>query len=106
MPLVVRLAKARVQAVHSLGKVRFGRLDHEMVMVDHEAKGVASPAEALDRLSQGFQKLAVVIIVEKDLLATISPGCDMVDGACKFNAQRPGHIPTSNLPAQTSSLKP
>lgn len=58
---------------------------------NHQAKGVANPIEALQRLPKKFQELAVVLFVEKYFFTPVSPGGNVVNGISKFNSQRSCH---------------
>jgi hypothetical protein len=56
-----------------------------MVVVGHEAVGMAEPAESLDRLGQGLEEGFLVHIVEEDFLAGIAAGGDVVHCARVLN---------------------
>ena len=87
------LAEGGVQVVHPFGEIRLGRFDNQVVVVHHQTIGVARPLEAIESLAQEIQKLAVVPIVVKDPLASVSARGDMIDGAGKLNAQWSCHHP-------------
>ena len=51
-----RLRVFAVQLPYSLRQIPLHRLDHEMVVVCHEAEGMADPIVAFDRLGQYIEK--------------------------------------------------
>src|SRR5439155_7992323 len=72
-------------------------------MVFHEARSMHLPACLLARLSQSFQKVLPIHIIDENLLASIISAHDMVNRAGIFNAQLAGHrrILPGTLPLST-----
>jgi len=75
-----------VQVTHSLRQVAVRRFNHEVIVVGHDAAGMANPIVAGHRLGQYIQKRLAVRVVLVDRLAPITPGGDMVEGAGKRDA--------------------
>jgi len=63
-----------------------------MVMVAHEAVGVADPIITLVDVLEGVQKIDPVLVALEDGLSFVAPGGDVVDCTCVFYAKRAGHI--------------
>jgi hypothetical protein len=58
-----------------------------MVVVPHQAVGVAEPVEPLDHRSQDLKELSPVLIVEEDILPSVPAGGDVVHRPFIFDAQ-------------------
>jgi hypothetical protein len=78
---------APVQPLHAVAEVRFGRLDHQVHVVGHQAVAQEVPALALgDRSKQPRVRLEVVVI-SKDAPAIDATRHHVVRGAGYFVAQ-------------------
>jgi hypothetical protein len=64
------------------------RLDEEMIVVVHQALGVAEPAVAIDDMGQEGEPLGPIAVIVHDVLPGIAPTGDVVDGAGEFKAKR------------------
>ena len=60
-------------------------------MVAHQAAGMRLPAGVLARLSQGFDEVLAVHVVQKDIFAPIPSAHGVKNGPGKFNAQLAWH---------------
>jgi hypothetical protein len=80
VPPIEGLGVEAVELPHPEGQVRPGGLDKEVVVVVHQAVGVAEPAIPGDDVREGADKYLTVLMVPKDPLPGIPPGGEMVDG--------------------------
>jgi len=62
-----------------------------VVVVGHQAVGVAQPVKTLDDLPQGSKEGVTVLIVLKDVGAGIAPGGHMVQRAVELDSEGSGH---------------
>ena len=89
--VVEKLRIDAVQLAHAEGEVSVRGLQEQMVMVVHEAVGMAQPVIAfLDVLKRPEEHFAVLIVLEDGLLLVAARG-DVIDGAGIFDAKRTGH---------------
>ena len=86
MPFVMSLAECRIEAMHPLGNVGIRRFDHEVVMIAHEAIGMAQPVVALLRFDKYLEEFKIVAIIMKYRLPSIAAGGDVIHGAGIFDA--------------------
>jgi hypothetical protein len=66
-----------------------------MVVVAHDTEGVEIHAIALHAFAKNVDKQALVLIGVKYVLAPVSPGKNVIDGALDVNAYRPCHMLSS-----------
>jgi hypothetical protein len=93
-PAVAFVEELRVDAVqlpHAEGKVAVRGLDEKMVMVGHEAVGVAEPIIAFVNMLEGVQEVQAVSVILEDWLLLIAAGRHVIDCAGVFDAKRTGH---------------
>jgi hypothetical protein len=57
---------------HAFGEVTFHRLDHQMIVIGHEAEGMAYPIKTLNDLSQYRQKLLTIFIIFENRLTPVT----------------------------------
>jgi hypothetical protein len=67
MPPIGGLGIDAVQLAHPFRKVAVGRFDEEMVMVVHEAIGMAKPIVPRNNLSHDAEEVLPISIVNKDV---------------------------------------
>ena len=92
MPPVEKLSIDAVQLLsHSEGKVPVRCLDQKMVMVCHEAVGMAHPVITFIDVLKGAEEVLVVLIVLEDGLLFVAARGNMIHGAGVFYAKRSGH---------------
>ena len=94
MPLIEELRINAVQLTHAQGKIAVGRFDQEMVMIVHEAVGVADPIVPFIDVLERIQKVDAILIVFEDGLLFITAGSDMIDSTGVFYAERTAHTGT------------
>jgi hypothetical protein len=91
VPLVKKLGIDTVQLPHPEGEVAIGCFDQKMIVVGHEAVGVAQPIITLvDVLKDVEEVLAVLVIFEDSFLFVATRG-HMIHGTRVFYAKRTGH---------------
>ena len=91
VPFVEELGIHSVQLSHAEGKITVGGLDKEVIMVGHEAVGVADPVVAFIDVLEGVQELEPILVGLENGLPLIAPGGDMIDGTGVFDSEGPGH---------------
>ncbi len=74
-----------------MGKVTVRRLYDEMVVVVHEAIGVAEPMKACGYLIKGVKEELTVVIVLENSFPGIAPRGDVVDSPVILYSQRSRH---------------
>ena len=74
-----------------MGKISIRRLDQQMVMVVHEAVGVADPVIAFVDVLEGVQEVDPVLVALENGLSLIATGSDVVDCTGIFYAKRTSH---------------
>ena len=89
--VVEELGVHTVQLPHAEGEVPVGGLDEEMVVIVHEAIGMADPVVAFVDMLERPEKVLTVLIVLEDGLLLVAAGGHMVDSAGVFDAKRAGH---------------
>ena len=80
-----------VELAHPLGEVRVRRLDHQVVVVPHEAERVADPVEIGHHSAEGQEEDMTVLVVRVDVLAPVSTGRDVVKRTGELETKRTGH---------------
>ncbi len=91
MPAVEGLRVDPVQLPHAPRQGRFGRLDHQVIMIARQAIGEAQPVGALANVSEDTQEGGSIVFVEIDVLARVGTGGHVLQRACIFQAERAGH---------------
>ena len=99
VPAVKGLGKQTIQLAHADGKIGFGRLDQQMVVVGHEAIRVADPAVAGYDLAQSLKKQFTVDVVQEDLLPIVTPAGEVIECAWKLHPERSCHGLLVSAPA-------
>jgi hypothetical protein len=57
-----------------------------MIMIVHEAAGMAKPVEPLDDGAKHKEKILSVLVAQKYFVPSIPSGGDMIDGIWIFNS--------------------
>ena len=91
MPSVVPLGIHAVELSGTLGQIALWGLDHQVVMVIHETKGMAQPVVALDHMGEQIEECLPVRIIRVDGGLGIPTAGHMIEGARKCNPQRSTH---------------
>ena len=80
------LGVGAVEEFHALGQRGRIGFDQEMVMIVHQAIGMAIPVMALHRMLQQGQELAAICVIGVNILPGIAPRGDMIKRSSKFDA--------------------
>jgi hypothetical protein len=80
-----------LQPGHAGHEVRIRRLDHQVVVVAHQAKGMDLPAAFLASLGQRLEKILPIYVVQVDVLPTVPTAHDVVHCSWILNAHLPWH---------------
>jgi hypothetical protein len=103
-PPVEGLRVRAVQAPHATGEIRPRRLEHEVVVVVHEAESMEEPREAADDAGEQPQEEAPFGVVEEDSAACVPPARHMVEGSWELEAKRTRH-PSERMVRPASSAR-
>jgi len=79
---------------HANRTVAVGGFDQEMIVIAHEAVGVADPVVPLIHMLEGVQKIQPVLVVLEDGLLLVATVSDMVDCAGIFDPEGTGNEET------------
>lgn len=90
-PFVKELSIDSVQLPHAEGKVAIRCFNQEMIMVGHEAVGVAQPVIALVDVLKCVKEVLSVLVVLKNVLFFVATGSYVVNGAWVFYAKWASH---------------
>jgi hypothetical protein len=88
---VVAPSQCVLQPSHARHQIRLRRLQEEVVKIAHEHPSVNTPPCALTSLRQGVEEESPVIIVVKDVLASIPMRHDVVIGTRILKAKAAWH---------------
>jgi len=76
----------RLKPMHPSDEVRFGRLQHEVIVVAHQDIIMHAPTGALASLFKSRQKCPPILIVPINGLAPVTTVKNVVDGSWELNA--------------------
>jgi hypothetical protein len=80
-----------VELPHPPTEIRIRCFQQKMVVVTHEAIGVAEPSVAIGGLAKYLQKRQTIAILQKHTLAAVSTRGYVIDGTWIFHPQWPCH---------------
>jgi hypothetical protein len=81
-----------VQLSHPPGKVGLRGLDQQMVVIAHEAVGMAEPVDSLYHKAQDVKKCFVIGSVDKDFSPGVATRGYVVQGAGVFYVKGTSHV--------------
>ena len=93
MPLVELLCVPSVQVLNAQGQLRARRLEHEVVVVAHEAEGVDAPGMPRDGRGKDVEKRSPVVAVTVDRTPSDTARGDVEETVRKQRAQGTRHAP-------------
>jgi hypothetical protein len=67
-----------IQPAHAADKVGFGGLDQEVIMIAHQAVGVAAPALLMNFLCQSLEEGVAIGVILIDGLTGVAPGRQVI----------------------------
>ena len=85
------------QPMHPFAQIGVGRFDDQMKMVAQQAIRMHLPISLLTRLSQRFEEVLPIHVVEVNVIPAVSPAHDMVDGARILDSQLAWHASNSTV---------
>ena len=91
MPAIANVGVRAIQLPHAPGEIGLWGFEQEMIVVVHQAVGVAAPAEAVDHVGKPFQEQCAISIIEHDGLSGIAATRNMINGAGIFQSERTSH---------------
>jgi hypothetical protein len=80
-----------VELSHPARQVCRGRLDDQVIVVAHQAVGMAPPSEPVDDVRERLQECPPVLVVEKDRFSRIATRSDVVERSSELDPQWPSH---------------
>jgi hypothetical protein len=89
-PLVVPVDPLRVDAIevaHTSREIRFRRLDHQVIVVGHQAVRVTNPPVSINHFGKDLKEGHAIRIGKEDLLTSIATARDVIDGSLVFDPQ-------------------
>src|SRR6266545_1125776 len=81
----------RLEPAHADGEIGLGRFDEQMIMIGHQAVGVADPTVTTDDSGESGQKHLAVSVSEKNFLARVAAAGQMIYGTWKLQAKGSRH---------------
>ena len=69
-------------------------MQHEVVVIAHQAIGQGLGIETRQRLGYDLQQSVPVLVIDEDWLAPVTAGSDVIDSTREFDTQRTGHAGT------------
>ena len=79
VPPVVFLGIDAVELSHTSGQIGIGGLDHEMIMIVHEAVCVAKPIIPFNDNAKDSKKILSVLIISEYPVSCIAPRGDVIN---------------------------
>jgi hypothetical protein len=86
MALVICLGVDAIQLTHPQGEISLRRLDKQMIMIVHQAVGMADPVIAFIDMSEDNDEGFPVALVLEDILLLVPSGSNVIDGARIFDS--------------------
>jgi hypothetical protein len=80
-----------IELAHALGEIAFDGLDHDVVVVGHQAVGVTGPVESLTYSAKNIEPGKPIRIAGKDVLSPVTARGDVIQASGKFESQGTGH---------------
>ena len=91
VPTIEGLGVHPIDLAHEQRQRGLPGVQHEVVVVPHEAIGEHLGIESIERLTYDIQQRLSVLVIDEDRLAAVAARGDVVDGAWEFDAQGAGH---------------
>ena len=94
VPAIEGLGVDAVDVTHQQGEIGLPGVQHEVVVVAHQAIGQGFGVEAGQRLRHDLQQAVAILAIGKDVFAPVTTRGDVIHRAGKFDTQRTGHART------------
>jgi hypothetical protein len=91
MPLIESLRIDTIQLTHAYRKISVGCINEQMLMIVHQAIGVAEPIIPKGNIGECIQEHLSVLIISENCLSFVSSARDVINSTWKFYAQRTSH---------------
>src|SRR4030065_698585 len=91
MPLIESLRIDTVQLPHAYRKISVGCINEQMVMIVHQAVGMAEPIVPKGNILKRIQEHLSVLIVSENCLSFVSSARNVIDSTWKLYTQRSCH---------------
>jgi hypothetical protein len=91
MPLIKSLGIDTVQLPHAYRKISIWCINEQMVMILHQAVGMAEPIVPMGNILKRIQEHLSVLIVSESCLSFVPSASDVIDSTWKFYTQRTCH---------------
>jgi hypothetical protein len=91
MPFIKSLCINAIQLPHAYRKISIGGINQKVVMIIHQAVGVAKPIVPKGYIFKGTQENLSIPIVGENRFSLVSSACDMIDSTRKLYTQRTCH---------------
>jgi hypothetical protein len=91
MTFIKKLCIDAVQLPHTQREIAVRRLDQEVIVVVHQAVGMAEPVIPFVDVLERVQEVDAVLVVFENGLLFIAAGGDVIDGTGVFYAEGAGH---------------
>jgi hypothetical protein len=91
VPFVKKLGIDAVQLPHPEGEVAIGCFDQKMIVVGHEAVGVAQPIITFVDVLKNVEEVLTILVVLEDHLLFVATRRNMIHGTRVFYAKRTSH---------------
>lgn len=100
VPAVERLGVDAVKLTHSTRQIGLRRFNEGVIMVWHQAVGMAAPVVTCDDISQNRKERESILVVQEDVLASVAAAGDVINRALVFDTQWTCHTANTPLPRQ------
>ncbi len=91
MAAVEGLGVNAIDVPHQCRQIPLQRLNHEVVMVAHQAIREQPRVKPCQALRYDGQQASPVGVVNKDIFPSVTPGGDVIQRAGELDAKRAGH---------------
>ena len=78
MTTIERLRIQTVEPVHAISDIRVGRLDGDVVVIRHQAIGLALPVETPDDVSEDGEEEHAIVIGQEDVRSADPPSAGVI----------------------------
>ena len=92
MSTVEALGVDAVYLFHDPGQIGFRCFHEQVIVIGHQAVGMADAIVVRKGLCQDLKKAVPVAIIEEDGLLGVAPGGQVIKRAGEFDAQGAGHV--------------
>ena len=95
-----------IEITHPSGKVGIWSLNQNVIVIAHQTIRVTDPVHTLAYVTKQPKKRLPIIISFVDVLASVTPGRDVIKRPFKLQSNRSGHPPTLHLKGVCGNTRP